>query len=82
MTTDPTSEWMGTPEVARTLGLANRTVYRLIDSGALAGYRFGRVIRCRRADVVAYVEAHRIRPGDLRHLYGEDPDGEERNDDI
>ena len=71
------SEWMGTPEVARALGLATRTVYRLIDTGALPGYRFGRVIRCRTADVAAYVDAHRIRPGDLRHLHGGDGDPED-----
>jgi excisionase family DNA binding protein len=64
--------WMSVSEVARELGLINRTVYRLIDEGQLVAYRLGRVIRCKRSDVEAYLEANRIKPGDLRHLYPAD----------
>ena len=71
--------WMSVAEVARELGLINRTVYRLIDEGQLVAYRLGRVIRCRQTDVEAYLEAQRIKPGDLRHLYPGDSDEPEDN---
>ena len=64
-------EWMGTAEAARYLGLTSRTVYRLIDEGQLPAYKFGRVIRLKRADVEAFVEQSRIEPGSLEHLYPE-----------
>ena len=40
----------------------------LVNRGELPGYRFGRVIRMRRADFNTYVKARRIDPGDLDHL--------------
>lgn len=65
-------EWMGTVEAAGYLGIVLRTLYRVIDRDQIPAYKFGRVIRLRRADVDAYVERHRVKPGDLAHLY---PDG-------
>lgn len=63
--------WCGTAEAARHLGIAPRTLYRLIDEGQLAAYKFGRVIRLKLADLDAFVEAARIQPGSLEHLYPE-----------
>jgi excisionase family DNA binding protein len=40
-------------------------VYRFIDSGELAAYRFGRVIRVRSEDLDAFIESCRIEPGTL-----------------
>jgi excisionase family DNA binding protein len=34
-------DWLSTTEAARRLGLASRTVYRLIDIGDLPAYRLG-----------------------------------------
>ncbi len=65
-------QWLGTAEAARHLGLTPRTLYRLIDSGELPAYKFGRVIRLKRSDVDAFIEGARIAPGTLEHLY---PDG-------
>ncbi len=62
---------MSTPAVAEFLGVNQRTVYRLIDEGDLPAYKFGRVIRLQRADVLAYIERSRIAPGSLEHLYPE-----------
>ena len=62
-------EWLSTERAASRLGLTPRTVYRLIDEGHLPAYRFGRVIRVKQADVDAFIEASRIRPGDLEHLH-------------
>lgn len=63
------SDWQSTSDAAGTLGVTVRTLYRLIDQGAVPAYRFGRVIRLRRSEVEAFIEASRVEPGDLRHLY-------------
>jgi len=63
--------WMSTPSAAEYLGVNTRTVYRLIDEGELPAYKFGRVIRLKEADVVAFIERSRIAPGSLGHLYPE-----------
>ena len=64
-------EWMGTPEAARYLGITTRTLYRFIDEGQLAAYKFGRVIRLKRDDLDAFIDNSRIQPGSLEHLYPE-----------
>jgi len=62
-------EWLSTQEAARRLGVTPRTLYRFIDQGDLPAYRLGRVIRLKKADVDAFIEASRIEPGSLEHLY-------------
>ena len=62
-------QWLGTAEAARYLGITPRTLYRLIDGGELAAYKFGRVIRLKQDDIDAFVENSRIAPGSLEHLY-------------
>ncbi len=62
------AEWLGTDEAAARLGVAQRTVYRFINTGDLVAYRLGRVIRLRASDVEAFLERRRIDPGDLDHL--------------
>ena len=64
-------EWLGTTAAARRLGITTRTLYRFIDEGYIAAYRMGRVIRVKGADVDAYIEACRIEPGTISHLYPE-----------
>ncbi len=44
------------------------TLYKLIHSGEIRAYKIGRVIRLRKADVDAYLDAHVIEPGSLGHL--------------
>ena len=61
--------WLSTVRAAEDLGVTLRTVYRFLDEGTLPGYRFGRVIRIKAADVAAFIEANRVQPGDLAHLY-------------
>lgn len=65
-------EWLSTADASRALGITPRTLYRFIDKGELPAYRFGRVIRVKRSDVNEYIEASRVEPGTLKHLY---PDG-------
>ena len=48
---------MGVPEAARYLGIMDRTLYRLIDSEEIPAYKLGRVIRMKREDVDAWLEA-------------------------
>ena len=62
---------MSTQEAARRLGITTRTLYRFIDEGTLPAYKMGRVFRLQQADVDAFIEASRIQPGTLEHLYPE-----------
>ncbi len=71
--------WMSTTEAAEFLGVTLRTLYRFIDSGDLAAFKFGRVIRLRADDVETFIEASRIAPGSLDHLY---PDTRARAADV
>ena len=63
--------WLSTKEAAQRLGVTLRSLYRFIDEGDLAAYRFGRVIRLQEHDVDRFIEASRIVPGSLEHLYPE-----------
>ena len=63
--------WMSTKEAAEHLGVTLRSLYRFIDEGSLAAFKFGRVIRLRAADVEQFIESCRIAPGSLEHLYPE-----------
>jgi excisionase family DNA binding protein len=65
----PDAVWLSTQEAARRLGVTARTLYRFIDQGELTAYRLGRVIRLKLSDVDAFIEASRIEPGSLEHLY-------------
>ena len=62
-------EWLSTQDAARRLGITSRTLYRFIDLGDLPAYRLGRVIRLKADDVEAFIDASRIEPGTLEHLY-------------
>lgn len=70
--TDAKMAWLSTKAAAEYLGITPRTLYRLIDDGGLAAYKFGRVIRLKQQDVDAFIESARVEPGSLKHLY---PDG-------
>ena len=56
-------QWMSTKEAAEHLGVTLRSLYRFIDEGSLAAYKFGRVIRLKSEDVDAFIEDCRIAPG-------------------
>ncbi len=61
--------WLSTKEAAARLGMTLRTLYRFIDEGDLVAYKFGRVIRVKESDIDRYIDACRIAPGSLEHLY-------------
>lgn len=63
------TKWLSTGGVAEELGVTLRTVYRFLDEGLLVGYKFGRVMRVKATDVEAFIEASRVLPGTLGHLY-------------
>ena len=65
------AEWLSTKEASARLGVTLRSLYRFIDEGALAAFKFGRVIRLKADDVDAFIENCRIAPGSLEHLYPE-----------
>ena len=64
-------EWLSTREAARQLGITTRTLYRLIDSGQIPAYKFGRVIRLQQHEVDEFITSARIEPGELEHLYAD-----------
>ena len=64
-------QWLSTADAAKFLGITSRTLYRFLDEGLIAGYRFGRVIRLKQSDVDSFIESSRIEPGTLDHLYPE-----------
>ncbi len=66
-----TISWLSTKEASALLGVTLRTLYRFIDEGEVAAYKFGRVIRLQEADVRRFIDANRIEPGTLEHLYPE-----------
>jgi excisionase family DNA binding protein len=63
--------WMSTKDAAEHLGVTLRSLYRFVDEGSLPAYKFGRVIRLQEADVERFIEACRVTPGSLEHLYPE-----------
>ncbi|MGD0392057.1 MAG: helix-turn-helix domain-containing protein [Acidimicrobiales bacterium] len=63
--------WLSTKDASERLGITLRSLYRFIDEGDLVAYKFGRVIRIQEADVDRFIEASRISPGSLEHLYPE-----------
>ena len=63
--------WMSTKEAAEHLGVTLRSLYRFIDEGQVAAYKFGRVIRLKEEDVDRFIESCRVAPGSLEHLYPE-----------
>ena len=63
--------WLSTKEAAERLGITLRSLYRFIDEGDLVAYKFGRVIRIQEPDVEKFIQASRISPGSLEHLYPE-----------
>ncbi len=64
-------DWLSTKQAAECLGITLRSLYRFIDEGDLVAYKFGRVIRIQQSDVDRFIEASRIAPGSLEHLYPE-----------
>jgi len=60
--------WLSTKDASARLGVTLRSLYRFIDDGELAAYKFGRVIRLKEEDVERFIESCRIEPGQLEHL--------------
>lgn len=69
-------QWMGSQARGRLPRLELRTLYRLIDDGKLPAYKFGRVMRIKQEYVEAFIEAARVEPGTLKHLYPESRKGD------
>ena len=69
--------WLGTTEAAERLGVVPRTLYRMIDEGAIPAYKMGRVIRVKESDLDAFLETTKVQPGSLSHLYPERVEGAE-----
>ena len=51
-------EWLNPLKAARRLGITRKELLRLIDEGALVGYRFGTIVRVRVDDLEDYLRRH------------------------
>lgn len=49
-------EWLDTRGAAELLGVTRRQVAKLAEKGAIPSARVGRLLRLKRADVIAYLE--------------------------
>lgn len=78
---DTQMSWLSTKAAAEYLGITTRTLYRLIDDGQMPAYKFGRVIRLQQDDVHRFIEASRVEPGSLKHLYP-DPRAEGAGEEV
>ena len=76
---DPADLWLSSKEAAEQIGITSRTLYRFIDEGRLPAYRLGRVIRLKTSDVDSFIDASRVQPGSLKHLY---PDSTKSSDSV
>jgi len=54
----PSYEWLSPSQAAARLGLAVREVYRLIDIGAVPGYRIAHEVRLLAHEVDGYAAHH------------------------
>ena len=68
---DQVDGWLSSKDAAHRIGVTQRTLYRINDEARLPDSRIGRVKRLKELDVEAFIEAGRIRPGTLQHLYPE-----------
>ena len=59
---DTTQALMSLPEVARYLGMAERTIYDWAQSGRLPAFKLGATWRFRRSEIDAWLETHRSGP--------------------
>ena len=59
---DTTPALMSLPEVARYLGMAERTIYDWAQSGRLPAFKLGATWRFRRSEIDAWLETHRSGP--------------------
>jgi excisionase family DNA binding protein len=71
--------WLSSNQAAARLGVSLRTLYKFVDEGLVPAYKFGRVFRLREHEVDAFIEASKIQPGTLEHLY---PDTKPGSDDL
>ncbi|MDG2022964.1 MAG: helix-turn-helix domain-containing protein [Actinomycetota bacterium] len=76
---DSADLWLSSKEAAKQIGITSRTLYRFIDEGRLPAYRLGRVIRLKTSDVDSFIDASRVQPGSLKHLY---PDSKKPSDSV
>lgn len=59
-TTPPAAEFLTVPEVAGTLLVSEKTVYRLARKGELAAVKVGSAVRVSRASIERFVVAHQM----------------------
>jgi excisionase family DNA binding protein len=68
---DGDETWLSLQEVANPIGMSYRTVFSMVRRGEIPAEQKaqGHPCRVRRADVDAFIERSRVRPGELVHLY-------------
>ena len=54
-----TKELLSVGDLSEYLNIKKSTIYRLVENGHLPHYKIGRLVRCKRSDVDAWIEKHR-----------------------
>jgi len=52
-------EFLDINELSEYLNIKKSTIYHLVENGHLPHYKIGRLVRCKRSDVDAWIEKHR-----------------------
>ncbi len=58
--TNTAEEYLSIAEIAKLLGLKEQTIREYIKRGDLVAYRFGKVLRVKKADLNRFIEERRI----------------------
>jgi excisionase family DNA binding protein len=66
-------------QLEKALGLSERTIFRLLDSGELTGFKAGREWRFTQADIDAYIDLQRRKAEEKRQGKGKKPQSSDDN---
>lgn len=62
-------QWLGTKDAAAHLGVAERTLWRLVDEGRVRAYRPSRKFQFKRSDLDEYLESTVVVPGTVSYRW-------------
>jgi excisionase family DNA binding protein len=61
-TENPIEQPLSTKQAAAILGISEKSISRMAETGELPAYRIGRLLKFKRSEVQSYFDAHHIKP--------------------